>query len=70
MKSISNAKWEVRIQEIDIYGFFWVANNISKESGIWDLTMVDYCGSERKGKNNWLKFAKVNGIKNWKFAPK
>ncbi len=61
MKPIKDCEWRVQI-----YGFSWDAYSFNK-SGVDELASKDNFASEGFVKRNWECFAKLNGIKKWRY---
>ena len=71
MKAIKDCEWKVRIIDSSGYsknnGYFWEADSKTNPL-LYDLVMPGYAASDRSARRNWLRFAKVNGIKRFKFV--
>lgn len=66
MKALKDCEWIVQINENYKGNYFWTADS-KDESGIEDgyFPSIDY-KSKTAAKEAWKKFAKLNGITNYK----
>jgi hypothetical protein len=69
MKAIKDCKWYIEIADfLDGSGHcYWVAGTDDNTSSDLD-TLTGYDFKTLQGcKRNWERFAKINGIKKWKY---
>ena len=68
MKAIKDCEWEVKIYEGRY--FKWGATSKKNNFGLlWQFHCgTEYLTSEQSAKHNWERFAKLNGIKKWKYV--
>jgi hypothetical protein len=73
MKAIKDCKLEVEVDDYTKYQadkpFYWsaYASKNKKENLLYFQCLTDF-KTLAKAKKNWETFAKLNGIKNWKYV--
>ena len=70
MTSIQNARWVVTIHKppTGMMGYCWCAWT-KNDVGVWaGLAQAGYSNTDKLSRSNWLKFAKLNKIKYWRWA--
>ena len=71
MKAIKDCEWGIWIQEDSTpekKGFWWVAEAIEDTGLYTHLVMENYFKLKSSVKRNWGRFAKINGIKKWRYV--
>jgi len=70
MKAMKDVKWEIQLQSLNDSEkeYFWISIAQGKigvcEEFIGDLDFA----TEEEAKQNWIEFAKLNGITNYEFV--
>lgn len=66
MKALKDLEWKVHI--IGVAQHWWVAESTKQAGLVSDSLVMDNFMYTISGvKRNWQRFAKLNGIKKWKF---
>jgi hypothetical protein len=67
MKALKDCEWNVTIEKFFNSKYYWSAETSEKDSGIdcGSFPSMDY-KSKTAAKKAWEKFAKLNGITNYK----
>ena len=71
MKAIKDCEWEISIRKVEGHVYEWCAISCCwGESGVFRFLGMEEFGDETACRRNWRKFAKLNGIKKWRFEMK
>jgi len=68
MKSIKSAKWDVYIHGVGSGRCQWTIDTRNSIGVKSDFPSERSFVSSAATRKNWEQFAKVNGIKNWRYA--
>ncbi len=73
MKAIKDYKWEIHIHLCEMrteptLREFWEWTTMFNLCGLKDVSSKKYFSSEKVAEENWEKFAKLNGIKKWRYV--
>jgi len=72
MKALKDCEWRIKIiyrSDFQTWKYYWMVGlDVAQLAGI-DTSFYGKMFKKRQGaKLNWERFAKLNGIKNWKFV--
>ena len=67
MKAIKDCEWEVSIIPLDL-NYRWQACTHDTVGFLSSTFDYRWLSSKQSAKRNWEKFAKLNGIKKWKYV--
>jgi len=68
MKKLTDCEWRVRLDGEEAESQYWWYAYTDNNSDVEFLMMESWTKTKSGAKRNWQRFAKLNGIKHWKWA--
>ncbi len=76
MKTLAECEWEIEIKDVkfskEVQGIWWATCKSMDgyqfaNGGVGSIESVRLFETPKRAREGWIEFAKVNGIKNYKF---